>query len=320
MKQYIKLLGKVCATADGDWDNTREYERLCIVRDASTMKTYISKMFVPKDVDILDTKYWQYLSNGAIINNLTSTDAEAALSANMGRYLKSLLDELATKEANDIKNLTNKHNQDITTVNNTINNVKNNLQQSIDNLNNATDGIITDLGELEDEISAVDKKHGQDVAALQKKIDDIVEIDIQVVTNLPTTGVKGVIYFVRNQSSTDNNNIYTEYVWVSSTSKYEILGQFKSEPDLSNYQPKLESGVNIKTINNKSILGEGNINTPVGSVVSFTRSYSSGTKIGTITIDGTATDIYIPIWTGTKAQYDAIATKDPNITYNIIDA
>ena len=331
MKQYIKLLGKVCATVDGDWDNAREYERLCIVRDASTMKTYISKMFVPKDVDILDTKYWQYLCNGAIINNLTSTDAEAALSANMGRYLKSLFDELATKEANDIKNLTNKHNQDITTVNNTINNVKTdlqqsinttktNLQQSIDNLNNATDGIITDLGELEDEISAVDKKHGQDVAALQKKIDNIVEIDIQVVTDLPTTGVKGVIYFVRNQSSTDNNNIYTEYVWVSSSGKYEILGQFKSEPDLSNYQPKLESGVNIKTINNKSILGEGNINTPVGSVVSFTRSYSSGTKIGTITINGTATDIYIPIWTGTKAQYDAIVTKDPNITYNIIDA
>lgn len=316
MKQYIKLLGKVCATVDGDWDNTREYERLCIVRDASTMKTYISKMFVPKDVDILDIKYWQYLCNGAIINNLTSTDAEAALSANMGRYLKSMLDELATKEANDINNLTNKHNQDITTVNNTINN----LQQSIDKVDRATYGILTDIYRLEDEISAVDKRHGQDVAALQKKIDDIVEIDIQVVTNLPTTGVKGVIYFVRNQNSTDNNNIYTEYVWVSSSSKYEILGQFKSEPDLSNYQPKLESGVNIKTINNKSILGEGNINIPVGSVISFTRSYSSGTKIGTITIDGTATDIYIPIWTGTKAQYDAIATKDHNITYNIIDA
>ena len=315
MKQYIKLLGKVCATVDGDWDNTREYERLCIVRDKSTMKTYISKMFVPKEVNILDTTYWQYLCNGAIINNLTSHDAEAALSANMGRVLKEALDALQSKHNQDITTVNNTINSTKTELNNTINTTKNSLQQSITAVSN---NLSSSTKALEDSIDAVDKKHGEDVADLQAKIDDITEIDIRVVSSLPSTGVKGVIYFVKNNSSTDANNVYTEYVWISSTSKYEILGQFKSEPDLSNYQPKLVSGTNIKTVGGQSILGSGNIS--IVGAVSFSATYTSGTKIGTVTIDGRSTDIYIPIWIGTKAQYDAIANKDSRIIYNIIDA
>lgn len=56
-----------------------------------------------------------------------------------------------------------------------------------------------------------------------------------------------------------------------------------------------------------------------GSNVSFTAAYTTGTKIGTITINGVSTDIYIPIWNGTKAQYDAITTKNSNFIYNITD-
>lgn len=138
MKQYLKILGKVCVTVDGDWDNTKEYERICIVRDVATMKSYISKKFVPVGIDILDEEYWQYLCNGSIINNLESTDAEAALSANMGRYLHSLIQELGRREAEDINSLNNKitnlqlehhndideiqaqHSQDFTRLNNQI--------------------------------------------------------------------------------------------------------------------------------------------------------------------------------------------------------
>ena len=53
--------------------------------------------------------------------------------------------------------------------------------------------------------------------------------------------------------------------------------------------------------------------------VTFTAAYTSGTKIGTITVNGTAIDIYIPIWNGTLAQYNAIANKQSDMIYNIID-
>lgn len=52
--------------------------------------------------------------------------------------------------------------------------------------------------------------------------------------------------------------------------------------------------------------------------VTFTATYTSGTKIGTITINGTATDIYIPIWNGTLSDYNAL-TKNSNYIYNIIE-
>lgn len=54
------------------------------------------------------------------------------------------------------------------------------------------------------------------------------------------------------------------------------------------------------------------------STVSFTPTYTSGTKIGTITINGVSTDIYIPIWTGTLTQYNEL-TKQNEFIYNIIE-
>ena len=56
-----------------------------------------------------------------------------------------------------------------------------------------------------------------------------------------------------------------------------------------------------------------------GSKVTFTAAYTTGTKIGTINIDGSNIDIYIPIWNGTLAQYNAIANKQSDMIYNITD-
>lgn len=52
----------------------------------------------------------------------------------------------------------------------------------------------------------------------------------------------------------------------------------------------------LKTINNESILGEGNIDITggTGSSVSYEQLLSAGTEIGQITIDGSATTIYAP--------------------------
>lgn len=56
----------------------------------------------------------------------------------------------------------------------------------------------------------------------------------------------------------------------------------------------------LKTINNESILGEGNIDITggTGSSVSYEQLLSAGTEIGQITIDGSATTIYAPAGEG----------------------
>lgn len=90
---------------------------------------------------------------------------------------------------------------------------------------------------------------------------------------------------------------------------------------LADYQPLLVSGTNIKTINNTSILGSGNItiqSAPDIDEISITTN--SDDELQTVgVIDQNNNTNAIKTWTGTKAQYDAIVTKDSNTLYNIID-
>lgn len=73
-------------------------------------------------------------------------------------------------------------------------------------------------------------------AATKKYVDDAVgalaTITISVVSSLPTTGSSNVIYLVP-KSTAQTNNVYDEYVWVASTSKFEKIGD--TEIDLSGY-------------------------------------------------------------------------------------
>lgn len=63
-----------------------------------------------------------------------------------------------------------------------------------------------------------------------------------------------------------------------------------------NAQATLVSGTNIKTINNQSLLGSGNISIGGGGgggdSVSYTQTQTSGNELGTITINGDAKKIY----------------------------
>lgn len=54
---------------------------------------------------------------------------------------------------------------------------------------------------------------------------------------LPTneSEIKGKIYCKKNSSSTAGDNQYNEYIYVTSTKKWEKVGEFKAEPDLSGY-------------------------------------------------------------------------------------
>lgn len=68
--------------------------------------------------------------------------------------------------------------------------------------------------------------------AINEALEGISGIDIQVVTALPTTGEKGVIYLIAH-SHGDEGDTYDEYVWVSSTSTFEKIGN--TDVDLSEY-------------------------------------------------------------------------------------
>lgn len=69
-------------------------------------------------------------------------------------------------------------------------------------------------------------------SAINDALEDITGIDFQVVTSLPATGKKGIIYLMSNSGSSPN--IYDEYIWLSSSSSYEKIGT--TDVDLSGYQ------------------------------------------------------------------------------------
>lgn len=64
-------------------------------------------------------------------------------------------------------------------------------------------------------------------------IGDITEIDYQVVSSLPVTGTKGVIYLINNSTGVNDN--YDEYLWVGQA--FEKIGN--TTVDLSGYIPRV---------------------------------------------------------------------------------
>lgn len=63
MKVKETYLGKVSITAEGRWDKTKEYERLSLVYDTTTLESYISKIKVPANTEITNEDYWQPYSS-----------------------------------------------------------------------------------------------------------------------------------------------------------------------------------------------------------------------------------------------------------------
>ena len=67
--------------------------------------------------------------------------------------------------------------------------------------------------------------------AVDNAISGITGISFEVVQTLPATGSNGVIYLVPNSGS--GSNIYDEYIWLSSSSKFEKIGT--TDVDLTDY-------------------------------------------------------------------------------------
>lgn len=68
--------------------------------------------------------------------------------------------------------------------------------------------------------------------AITSALSGVTSIDLQVVSSLPQTGKKGVIYLVAH-THTDTGDIYDEFVWVESAKSYEKIGN--TDVDLSAY-------------------------------------------------------------------------------------
>lgn len=69
-------------------------------------------------------------------------------------------------------------------------------------------------------------------SAITSALSGVTSIDLQVVSSLPQTGKKGVIYLVAH-THTDTGDIYDEFVWVESKKSYEKIGN--TDVDLSAY-------------------------------------------------------------------------------------
>ena len=66
MKPTYKNLGKVCLTANGKWDKTKQYDRISIVFNDADNTSYISKQDVPAGIEITNEDYWQVICNRGV--------------------------------------------------------------------------------------------------------------------------------------------------------------------------------------------------------------------------------------------------------------
>ena len=85
---------------------------------------------------------------------------------------------------------------------------------------------------------------------LLQTIGNITSFEIDVVEALPETGTKGHIYFVP-KTTTDEKNIYDEYIWVvkESNSAFEKIGDTKIDTDALKSETLSEVSTNyIKTV------------------------------------------------------------------------
>lgn len=68
MQPYYKILGKVCLTANGKWDKTKQYDKISIVFNDADNTSYISRQDVPAGIEITNENYWQVIGNrGTVI-------------------------------------------------------------------------------------------------------------------------------------------------------------------------------------------------------------------------------------------------------------
>lgn len=103
-------------------------------------------------------------------------------------------------------------------------------------------------------------------------VDGIVGISFEVVASLPASGAAGTIYLVSNSGT--GQNIYDEYVWLTSSSRWEKIGT--TEVDLTPYAKTEDLG---DLAYKDSATGSF---TPSGSITPSSTTVNSITAVGTL--------------------------------------
>ena len=93
--------------------------------------------------------------------------------------------------------------------------------------------------------------NANDIIALQAALEALSTFSYSVVQSLPSEDISTTTIYLLPKQTAGTNNVYDEYIYVNES--WELIGD--TEIDLSNYVTK----DGVKTINNESILGEGNI-------------------------------------------------------------
>lgn len=120
---------------------------------------------------------------------------------------------------------------------------------------------------------------------------------------LPTneSEIKGKIYCKKNTSSTAEDNKYNEYIYIRSTKKWEKIGEFQAQPDLSDYAKlsgatftgivTLRGRVNVSNLLAVDQLHCASIYRHSGSVYLRSAYQEDISKNKTYTTDGGITDV-----------------------------
>lgn len=92
---------------------------------------------------------------------------------------------------------------------------------------------------------------------------------------LPTdeSKIQGKIYCKKNTSSTAGDNQYNEYIYVKSTKKWEKVGEFQAEPDLSGYAKLNGDNTYIKKNIFSGLVKFNNDWIPYGYVIATNNKY-----------------------------------------------
>ena len=127
------------------------------------------------------------------------------------------------------------------------------------------------------------------------------------VSTLPTTNIKtNKIYIVPNSLAAPENNLYDEYIYKNNA--WELIGT--SQINLNSKQDTLVSGTNIKTINNESLLGSGNVNLYKSGTT--TQRPTTNLIVGIQYFD---TTLGQPIWWNGTAWVDALGNTPGSKNY-----
>lgn len=119
----------------------------------------------------------------------------------------------------------------------------------------------------------------------------------KIVTELPTTGIdENKIYLVAN-SQTSGSNVYTEYMYVGS--KWEIVGEYKTDIDLTPYAKTADVTTQLDTKADKSdtytkaevdskVTASGTFSEADAAKLAGIEAEAEVNEIETVKVDGTA--------------------------------